>query len=318
MISTSRAGRRRTARATGISTRSRPISVPGYNTKGVLKFNDDNNRSPFNSDMNNFAAAHRHRVGDEQQDVHPDRLRPVLSAEPRHCVRPYGRGLQLNSNSTPSLDSNATLYAKLNNPYPGRDAAAPGQFARRQNVPRTRRGYHPRVNNRNPEYHSWNFSIQRELPLQSVVEVNYTGSRGAHLFLPVTSLSPLAPQYWSMGRTALNAIGAEPVLRPDHGSEGHQPEDPTIQQYRLLRPMPQFDGTNVGTAEPPRADSNYHALQVKWEKRFSKGLHHAGALHVVEDDRRRVVWLRQLRMARRQHLLQNLLGPSQRAGAIVA
>jgi hypothetical protein len=36
--------------------------------------------------------------------------------------------------------------------------------------------------------------------------------------------------------------------------------------------MPHFDGTSVGTAEPPAADSNYHALQLKWEKRFSKGL----------------------------------------------
>jgi hypothetical protein len=36
--------------------------------------------------------------------------------------------------------------------------------------------------------------------------------------------------------------------------------------------MPQFDGTNVGTAEPARGDSNYHALQAKWEKRFGKGL----------------------------------------------
>ncbi len=73
-------------------------------------------------------------------------------------------------------------------------------------------------NNRNPEYHSWNFSIQRELPLQSVLELNYTGSRGTHLFMPVTTLSPLAPQYWTMGRTALNATGAQSVLWPDHRS----------------------------------------------------------------------------------------------------
>ncbi len=49
-------------------------------------------------------------------------------------------------------------------------------------------------------------------------------------------------------------------------------KNPTIQMYRLLRPMPQFDGTNVGTAEPPRADSAYHALQMKWEKRYTSGL----------------------------------------------
>ncbi len=56
-------------------------------------------------------------------------------------------------------------------------------------------------NNRNPEYCSWNLSIQRELPWQSVLEVNDTGSRGAHLFVPFTNLTPLDPQYWGLGRT---------------------------------------------------------------------------------------------------------------------
>ena len=28
----------------------------------------------------------------------------------------------------------------------------------------------------------------------------------------------------------------------------------------------------AGTSQPPRGDSNYHALQVKWEKRYSDGL----------------------------------------------
>jgi hypothetical protein len=48
--------------------------------------------------------------------------------------------------------------------------------------------------------------------------------------------------------------------------------NPTVEQQFLLRPMPHFRGTGVGTAEPARGDSNYHALQMKWEKRFSKGL----------------------------------------------
>ena len=121
-----------------------------------------------------------------------------------------------------------------------------------------------------------------------MLEVNYTGSRGTHLFLPVTTLSPLHPQYWPMGRTALNAAVPNPYLRPDHRSQATNLKNQTIQQWRLLRPMPHFDGTNVGTAEPPAADSNYHALQAKWEKRFSRGLTDAGPLHVVQDDRQRV------------------------------
>ena len=43
----------------------------------------------------------------------------------------------------------------------------------------------------------------------------------------------------------------------------------TIQLYRLLRNMPQYDGASG--SEPNCGDSIYHALQVKWEKRFSTG-----------------------------------------------
>lgn len=48
------------------------------------------------------------------------------------------------------------------------------------------------------------------------------------------------------------------------------PNKDTIQLYRLLRNMPHFDGANG--SEPNAADSWYHGLQVKVEKRFSKGL----------------------------------------------
>ena len=30
--------------------------------------------------------------------------------------------------------------------------------------------------------YSWNFSVQREVGWNSVLEINYTGSRGAHLY----------------------------------------------------------------------------------------------------------------------------------------
>ena len=127
-------------------------------------------------------------------------------------------------------------------------------------------------NNRNPEYHSWNLSVQREVGWSSVVETNYTGSRGTHLFLPITTLTPLDPQYWSMGRTALNAAVPNPFYGLITDPQATALNGPTIQQFRLLRPMPHFNGANVGTSEPPRGDSSYHALQMKWDKRFSHGV----------------------------------------------
>jgi hypothetical protein len=248
-----------------------PVQVPGFDTRGVIKFVDDNNRSPFKSDRNNWQP----RIGFAYAATEKTAIRAgygLFYTLSRATVfgRP-GTGFTINSPVNWSLDSNATLNRNLNNPFPDGVLQPPG----RSQGDATLLGLNASTivpgNNRNPEYHSWNFSIQRELPLQSVLELNYTGSRGTHLFMPVTTLSPLSPQYWTMGRTALNATVPNPFY--GHITDPRSPlSQPTIVQNKLLRPMPQFDGTGVGTAEPARGDSNYHALQVKWEKRFSQGL----------------------------------------------
>jgi hypothetical protein len=248
------------------------IVAPGLDTRGVIRFNDENNRSPFNSDMNNIQP----RIGLAWAANNKTSVRVgygLFYQLSRATVYGHtGAGFNVNSTSNSSLDSNATLYAKLSNPYPDGMLLPPGNSLGDKTFLGLGAGTILGSNNRNPEYHSWNFSIQRELPFQSVVEINYTGSRGTHLFLPVTTLSPLNPVYWSMGRTALNAAVPNPMYGQITDPKATNLKNPTIQQYRLLRPMPQFDGTNVATAEPPAADSNYHALQMKWEKRFSKGL----------------------------------------------
>ena len=249
-----------------------PIVVSGLDTRGVFRFVDDKRRSPFDGDYNNWQP----RVGF------------AYAATPKLAIRAgyglfyqlsratvfghTGAGFNVNSTSNFSLDSNATLYARLNNPYPDGMLLPPGRLLGEWTFIGLGAGTILPSNNRNPEYHSWNLSIQRELPWQSVVEINYTGSRGTHLFLPFTSLTPLHPTYWSLGRTALNA----PVENPFYGlitdPKATNLNRQTVQLFRLLRPMPHFDGANVGTAEPPRADSNYHAMQLKWEKRYSTGL----------------------------------------------
>lgn len=249
-----------------------PIKVTGYDTRGVIKFNNADNRSPFNKDMNNWQP----RVGFAYAITPKTALRGgygLFYQLSRATVYGHtGAGFNVNSTSNPSLDSHATLYARLSNPYPDGMLLPPGSALGDATFIGLGAGTVLGSNSRNPEYHSWNLSIQHELPWQSVIEVNYTGSRGTHLFLPVTTLSPLAPQYWSMGRTALTSAVPNPFYGLITDPKATNLNRPTVQLYRLLRPMPQFDGTSVGTAEPPRADSNYHAMQLKWEKRFSKGV----------------------------------------------
>ncbi len=108
-----------------------------------------------------------------------------------------------------------------------------------------------------------------------MIEINYTGSRGVHLFSPYTSLSPLDPKYWlgssaQFTRTQLQAAVANPFYNIITEPKATNLNGKTIQMYRLLRNMPQYDG--VSGAEPNSTDSFYHALQMKIEKRFSKGL----------------------------------------------
>ena len=74
-----------------------------------------------------------------------------------------------------------------------------------------------------------------------------------------------------MGRTALNAAVPNPFYGLITDPLATALNGPTVQRFRLLRPMPHFNGANVATSEPPIGDSSYHALQMKWDKRFSRG-----------------------------------------------
>src|SRR5260370_33637869 len=67
--------------------------------------------------------------------------------------------------------------------------------------------------NRNPQYQQWNFSIQRALPGDSVMQINYTGGKGTHLYFGdggVQNQNLLDPQCWSLEPTALDSEVSNP------------------------------------------------------------------------------------------------------------
>jgi len=249
-----------------------PVSAPGLDTRGVLRFVDNNTRSDFAGDYNNLSP----RLGFAYALNNKTAIRGgfgLLYSLSRATVfgRP-GAGFTINSNPIFSLDNNATLFARLNNPWPQGMLLPPGASLGDRTFLGLAAGPTKRDNNRNPEYYSWNLSIQRELPGQSVLEINYTANKGTHLFVPFTSLTPLDPQYWGLGRTELNRMVPNPFFGQITDPRAVNLNGRNVQLFRLLRPMPHFDGASVGTAEPPEGNSIYHGLQIKWEKRFSKGL----------------------------------------------
>ena len=98
-------------------------------------------------------------------------------------------------------------------------------------------------------------------------EVGYLGSKNTHLGLPESNLNQLPAADLSLG-AALLAKVPNPYFGqiPTSSSLGQ----PTITQQQLLRAYPRF--TNVALFRDNVADSEYEALQVKLEKRLSRGL----------------------------------------------
>jgi hypothetical protein len=246
-----------------------PVRVAGLDTRGVLQFvgKDGNPRSPFNADMNNFSP----RVGFAWAVNNKTAIRAgaaILYSLSRATVfgRP-GAGFTTDSQVIWTRDSGATRNVTLQNPYPDGLLFPPGSSQGDRSFIGLGVGTIARENV-NPEYYSWNLSIQRELGWQSILEINYTGSRGAHLLMPDTGITYLNPEHWALGRPFLQALVPNPFFGQITDTRG-QLAGQNVQRFRLLRPFPHFDGAS--RSEPNAADSHYHGLQVRYEKRFSRG-----------------------------------------------
>jgi hypothetical protein len=113
----------------------------------------------------------------------------------------------------------------------------------------------------------WNFTAQKTFGRDLNFEIGYLGSKNTHLGLPESNLNQLPAADLAMG-SALTAKVPNPYYGqiPASSSLGQ----PTIARQQLLRAFPQF--TNVALFRDNVADSEYEALQVKLEKRFSRGL----------------------------------------------
>ncbi len=113
----------------------------------------------------------------------------------------------------------------------------------------------------------WNFSIQREITRNVLLEVAYVGSKITHIGMPDTNINQLTTQQLRQGTALLESV-ANPFFGeiPPSSSLG----GPTLSRAQLLRPFPRF--TTVSLYRNNDGNSTYHALQVKLEQRLSGGL----------------------------------------------
>jgi hypothetical protein len=250
--------------------------VPGLpNLRGGLVFVGINGRprSQYNWDRNNLAP----RIGFAYQLDSKTAIRGgwgnVFAPSPQQAhgtVGPFGFRTQ-----TPWVGTidGITPNDLITNPFPGGFSTPPGSS---QGL-LTQAGANiqaPVPDTLTPYSMQWNFNIQRNLPGQILLEAAYVGTRGFHLSRndeSGLSLNQLAPSAMSLG-ARLN----DQVDNPFFGIVNSGVlATPRISRAQLLRPYPQF--TDVIPLYSSGSSSTYHALQVSFSKRFSKGLQFEGS-----------------------------------------
>jgi hypothetical protein len=124
-----------------------------------------------------------------------------------------------------------------------------------------------------PYEQSWSIGVQRELPGSLLVDANYIGKAGHHLYFggagELNHLGPRIEHYNSDQITALNTYVPNPFYGIITDSTSLL-SSPTVLASQLQLPFPQFNGFSGDS--PPWANSIYHSFQLRAEKRFSRGL----------------------------------------------
>ncbi|MFN0105519.1 MAG: carboxypeptidase regulatory-like domain-containing protein [Bryobacteraceae bacterium] len=249
-----------------------PLSgkVAGFpDIRGGVRFVgvDGNPRTQYNKDLNNFGprfgfayqadkktvvrAAYGHFFGPSRQAA-------------AGTVGPFGFRVEYPWVTT--IDG-ITPFNRVSNPYPEGFRGVPGS----SDGLLTQTGANLQAfvqDSPSPWNMMWNFTIQRELPGDVLLESAYVGNRGLYLSRSGEGgmeINQLDPRYLSLG-AALN----QQVPNPFFGVVNNGIHlSPTVARGQLLRPYPQF--TNVQPLYDAGASSNYHAWQNTFKRRFSRG-----------------------------------------------
>ena len=187
----------------------------------------------------------------------------------------------ITNNPVSTINGGVSPNATLDNPLPSGLTPAPGRDPVYQQLLLGGSATALSPSEDNGATYQWNFAIQRQLPLGIALEAAYSGLHGSHL--PVSrNINQVTKQYLDQAAGDPNCVGptanlssncfltkrvANPFDRTRF-TQGNQ-QYATIQSNQLYRPYPQYG--NISNTGNYVGVSNYNALQMKLEKRFSSG-----------------------------------------------
>lgn len=243
--------------------------LPNLNLKGQMLFRDQNNRRVDKTDWNNWGP----RFGLAYQLTPKTTIRTGygiffgLPPTDASLSGTYADGFTANTSIITTIDG-ITPVVNMSNPFPNG-----------VNQPLSRSGLGPdlflgqTVNSLilsfdTPYTQQWNFSVQQALGKAALLEVAYAASKANKLGLPTLNVNSLTAE-----QTARGTLNQQLVPNPFFGVITDPTSSlslPTIQAGQLLRPFPQY--ASVIADFPSLGNAQYHSLQMKFEKRFTKGI----------------------------------------------
>lgn len=245
-----------------------PLNAPGLNLKGALTFVGVNGASRFNGnpDRNNLSPrfGFAYKLGSKTVLRGGGGFFYGSTTGVGTGSAGFGStGFSIVTNQVTSLNG-VTPLTFLSNPYP----AGLNQPTGSRLGPATALGQSISFSDRGdvvPYSEQWNFNIQRELPRAVLLEVGYAGSHGLKLPGSLT-LNQIPDSALALGNALRDQVANPFFVQIGDGILSRS----TVSRAQLLRPFPQFD--NVTAVNSTWSSSIFHALEVKIEKRYAKGL----------------------------------------------
>jgi hypothetical protein len=278
-----------------------PLQVPALGTlHGGEVFVTPSDRSNYATDWTNLQP----RIGFAYRILPKTVLRGgygIFYDAPRSASAAAVVGFQGYDEVTPWITTyqrdGATPWGRFSDPFPGVGPKLPpgNSLGLMNDVGLAASGPIKSVSNKVPSEQTWTFGMQREVPGNILIDANYIGKKGTHLYYggggALNSLGPQIEHYSSDQITALNSFVPNPfygIITDPNSSLAA----PAVPEYQLQLPFPQF--TNFTGDYPPYANSIYNAFELRVEKRFSAGFQFLATYTVsksIDDSSTIISWL---------------------------